>query len=186
MSPGTSPDGLKALRPFPVLRLEERQRLERHYFEGFVYPEPNSGCWLWAGATYSDGYGQLGFHGQRYAAHRAFYFFKHGRAPTQEGCHRCDVRCCVNPDHLFDGSHLENMTDCAVKGRAGRTVLTNDEVLQAVELYNTTRLTVPAIAAHFGMSPRYFEDILYGRSRRHVVGVIKRRNRRFRQEAPTP
>jgi hypothetical protein len=32
-------------------------------------------------------------------------------------CHRCDNPVCVNPDHLFDGSQLENLLDCVRKGR---------------------------------------------------------------------
>jgi len=72
--------------------------LER--FEAKFIPEPNSGCWLWFGAS-SDGYGYIGCGGRNRLAHRVSYEIHRG--PIPEGLeldHLCRLHCCVNPDHL--------------------------------------------------------------------------------------
>ncbi len=79
------------------------------------------GCWIWTGEKYQNGYGRFNW---RYSprcsttAHRAAYMLTNG--PIADGmiaCHRCDVRDCVNPSHIFIGSHLDNMRDMREKGR---------------------------------------------------------------------
>lgn len=78
-------------------------------------------CWLWEGATLPNGYGQFNDEDKLSYAHRVSYRLTYGLIP--EGklvCHRCDVRNCVNPAHLFLGSHSDNMQDAVAKGRAAR------------------------------------------------------------------
>lgn len=82
-------------------------------------PEPNTGCWLWEGSTGNSGYGKLRVgHSQDYSAHRISFLAFNG--PISKGLcvlHKCDVRICVNPDHLFLGTKKQNSQDMVRKGR---------------------------------------------------------------------
>jgi HNH endonuclease len=78
----------------------------------------HKGCWLWGSYCQSSGYGQIRIEGKRILAHRLSWILHFGDIP--EGllvCHTCDVRRCVNPEHLYLGTQKENMQDCLKKGR---------------------------------------------------------------------
>lgn len=88
-------------------------------FPMFVSPEPNSGCWLWTGSSNSRGYGQIASgRGFPVLAHRISFLLHRGPIPAgMQVLHRCDVRACVNPAHLFLGTAQDNMDDKIAKGR---------------------------------------------------------------------
>lgn len=94
--------------------------LER--FEEKYIPEPNSGCWLWFGAFLSEKnpYGFISDEdGVLTRAHRiAWRLFRYDIPDGKFVLHRCDMPCCVNPDHLFIGTQADNVADCIRKGRA--------------------------------------------------------------------
>lgn len=74
-------------------------------------PEPMSGCWLWTGYCYSNGYASVEVSRCRSKlAHRISYELFVGPIPKGlELDHKCRVRCCINPDHLEPVTHAENM-----------------------------------------------------------------------------
>jgi len=127
---------------------------DRFYEE--VLPEPNTGCWLWTGAVHSERkpYGRFGFEGRTVAAHRMSYQLHKGRIPTgMFVCHKCDNPNCVNPDHLFLGTYLDNIQDRNRKGRQargtrhGRSKLTPQQVLAIRKMTGGDR----EIGAKFGI-----------------------------------
>lgn len=117
-----------------------------------------SGCWIWTGSVSGKGYGRFKINGKWHAAHRvSFEIHNLARAGSKFVCHTCDVRCCVNPDHLWLGTHAENMRDMAKKGRwhgdfgrrvNGRTILSESDVL-AIRKDNRTHRE---ICADYGVS----------------------------------
>lgn len=75
-------------------------------------------CWLWTGLLNRRGYGVTRHNGRACLAHRKAWELANG--PIPDGfmvCHRCDVRNCIRPDHLFLGSAADNTADMIAKGR---------------------------------------------------------------------
>lgn len=92
-------------------------RMNAELFMEQVQPEPNTGCWLHDGPN-SRGYSYVTVGEQRLRAHRLAWVLFRGPIPDRLlVCHRCDTPCCVNPDHLFLGTHADNNHDRDAKGR---------------------------------------------------------------------
>lgn len=108
-------------------------------------------CWTWTGGTRGDGerlYGKITVKGRALSAHRFSFELHNGPIPDAPGahgscvCHRCDNPLCVNPAHLFLGSHLVNMQDKKAKGRhtgATKTHCRHGHERNAANTYVTKR-----------------------------------------------
>lgn len=139
------------------------QRMSERYS-----PEPNSGCWLWTGTiSVSGGYGIISYKGKVFRAHVVSYEACNG--PVPQGlcvCHKCDVPSCINPSHLFLGTHKDNMDDRDRKGRTPRgeksatSKLTEKQVL-LIKKSNDRRLD---LAAKFNVTPSNIGAIRRGKS----------------------
>lgn len=80
-----------------------------------VFPDPNTGCWLWAGAIAATGYGVYkGYAGQR-RPHRITLWLETGLLGA-DARHGCQQRSCLNPDHLSWGSRSDNLRDSVRDG----------------------------------------------------------------------
>jgi hypothetical protein len=78
--------------------------------------DPEARCILWMASRNASGYGQVRWQGRLWLTHRAAWLAKHGPIPLGLCVlHRCDVRPCINPDHLFLGTQKDNMADLAAK-----------------------------------------------------------------------
>lgn len=78
-------------------------------------------CWIWTASTQAYGHGQLRIDGRSIFAHRISWEVANLQSIPQGmcGCHKCDNPPCVNPDHIFIGTHTDNMQDAWRKGRSG-------------------------------------------------------------------
>jgi len=139
-------------------------------------PEPNSGCWLWCGTLSNMGYGKMYAWGQTKAsAHRVSYILHTG--PIPEGLHvlhHCDVRSCVNPDHLFVGTPDDNSKDMMSKGRhrtrPNRGVANHNAKLtdDDVRIIKASAETGVVLARQFNVTNHVIYLIRHGRSWSHV------------------
>lgn len=76
-----------------------------------------TGCWIWNGSAYKNGYGWLKVFGRVISAHRYSYELHKGKIPKgAEILHSCDVKLCINPDHLIAGTHKQNMKEASERG----------------------------------------------------------------------
>lgn len=136
----------------------DRQRVN---FESHYMPEPNSGCYLWLGATNVDGYGRFNLNGKIENAHRAAFMQDKGAIPAgMLVLHSCDNRACVNPDHLRLGSDADNSRDKIKRRRVPRK-LTDEQVREiraAAGRYQD-------IGAAYGVSASYVSLIKAGQAR---------------------
>lgn len=88
------------------------------------YKKVESGCWEWTRTLNAYGYGQFSIAQKYFRASRISYERFNGKIPPGLFVlHKCDVRKCVNPDHLFLGTQKDNMRDMVAKGRANRVGL---------------------------------------------------------------
>ncbi len=138
-----------------------------------VSPEPNSGCWLWDGAYVTGGYGYIARgrgtgRGPAHAHKVSFELFK-GPVGDKFVLHACDNTCCVNPDHLFLGTHKENMMDMVLKGRAAwqtREVFHNTKLKQSdVDDIRSRRMRNADYARLYNVSPSMITKIIKGQRR---------------------
>lgn len=87
-----------------------------HCFWDNAVPITETGCLIWMHSTNTPGYGQLWRvkNGKKKLefAHRVAYELANGEIPVgSDVLHRCDVKCCIEPTHLYLGNHRQNMLD---------------------------------------------------------------------------
>lgn len=123
------------------------------------------GCWEWIGPTYR-GYGRLWHNGKTIRAHRASWLIHRGDIPSgMFVCHRCDNPKCVKPDHLFLGTHQDNMNDKVQKGRCARLDRSGEKSgsakLTAADVRCIRQRLRPQreLATEYGVDPSTISDI---------------------------
>lgn len=154
--------------PERKIGLPPEDRLER-----MIVRVPMAGCWLWAWAVNRNGYGKTKSDGRHITAHRWSWVIHRGSIPNGLFVlHRCDVPACVNPDHLFLGTHQDNADDREKKGRGHKMPihrearLTDEEVLEIRRLHR--KVTVVALGKQFGVHHSHISRIQNRKFWKHI------------------
>ncbi len=127
-------------------------------------------CWEWQASCNTGGYGTFHLQHRLSSSHRASYAHYKEEPGELHVLHRCDNPPCCNPDHLFLGTHQDNMKDRNSKEHASRA-LTRESVLQIKELLLT--LGNVEIAKKHNVHPSTISDIRQGRTWSRVTGISK-------------
>ncbi len=122
-------------------------------------------CWLWTAFT-SLGYGRIGFKGKTKLAHHVGWFLAYGAWPSYL-LHSCDVRACVNPAHLREGTQQQNMDDRRDRGRTYSKL--NPDQVREIRRLLLTGLSQRKIGSMFGVSQKPVTQISLGKTWRHVA-----------------
>lgn len=121
----------------PTTKPKYRSKLEerRAAFEESYVPVPETGCWLWTKGGSKKGYGMFSTGGSAnsMSAHRASWVINKSEIPdNMHVLHKCDVKCCVNPDHLYLGDQVQNNKDR--KERTGYLTVAKGEKVGGAKL----------------------------------------------------
>lgn len=166
-------DGVYVSHKRGYTRLITKNEIDTKRFESTIMPIPYSGCWEWIGSFYNNGYGMFIIKSNSVRAHRVSYTLYKNEIPFGLHClHTCDNPSCVNPDHLFLGTHQQNMKDKVMKGRNndgdrnGRHILLKEYVLKIRERLKSE--SVKEIAKEYGVSPLTIRNIKNGISWKNI------------------
>ena len=126
------------------------------------------GCWVHSGSFGSHGYPQAtGHNGQSGPAHRLSWILHNG--DIGEGlfvCHRCNNKLCVRPDHLYLGTHKQNMDDMAKAGHPNRLL-----TYEAVQAARSSGKPIRQLARELGVSQKAVQLFMRGVTYRYP-GVV--------------
>ena len=148
----------------------------------FSRVEKTDSCWIWTGGVDDWGYGVIKHDGKNVKTHRLSYELH--QAPIPQGlcvCHTCDNPPCVNPAHLFLGTHADNSADKVRKGRArhgsqvgelhAMHILTEVDVLAIKEeLKRYRRGDCTKLARRYGVTTSTISAIKVGARWPHLNG----------------
>lgn len=156
---------VSATKDFDILKI----RFERKFIKN-----PETDCWVWISSkrkackqsTYQNG--EFVVDTKKVRAHRFSYELYIGA--IHDDCHvlhKCNNSLCVNPDHLYLGTHAENMRDMAVSGRAFQKKLSDKDVL---DIYHSD-LESSVLAKKYNVDRCSIKRIRNGKTHRHITGL---------------
>ena len=130
-------------------------------------------CWEWLGAKARGNYGDFKVNKKNILAHRFSYQINKGK--ISKGLyilHTCDNPSCVNPEHLWQGTQLENMRDCHNKGRGARGKKIWNYKLKKVQVneirkkYNKGKITQRELAKQYNVDSSHISNIINKKRRK--------------------
>lgn len=132
-----------------------------------------TGCWEWNGCITGNGYGHCALLNEK-KAHRVSYKLHYGDILDKMVImHKCDNRICVNPEHLQQGTHKENMADMKEKGRAARISKPRLTEQQVKDIY-LSKSSIRALTLQYKLNIRTIERIRSGRIWGSITNSLNR------------
>lgn len=132
-------------------------------------------CLIWRGALNAGGYGLISIHGGNRSVHRVS--FEEYKGPIPPGLlvlHSCDNRRCIEPEHLFAGTHQDNTDDMVAKGRDRRAcgedhhnaklTQVGAAAIRARYVCSDRNNGASALAREFGLSMGAVQAVVKGRT----------------------
>lgn len=135
------------------------------------------GCWMWKGCIGTFGYGFMHIGNDTWPAHRVSWVIHFGDIPKGLFVlHTCDIRNCVNPNHLWLGTYYDNLHDAMRKGRwvaangerVGTSKLVKEQVAKIRDLFSTGRFSKVELARRFNVTDVMVGNIVRRRWWRHI------------------
>jgi hypothetical protein len=153
----------------------------------FIVQIPFSDCHIWTGALgRKNGYGCFKIrekgnrdNAKQFKAHRLIYELYKGPIGDKHVLHKCDNPRCVNPDHLFLGTHQDNIRDMVQKGRAASGAkhpsakLTPEQVIEIRELYAQGGHTTRSLGQKYGVNGKHIHNIVTGKKWKNLTPTAK-------------
>lgn len=138
--------------------------------------EKTETCWNWISSKDPRGYGQFRISGKTIKAPRYAFFFAHGHWPLN-ALHHCDNPSCVNPDHLYNGTHKDNMRDKTQRGRnntpkgdaCAASRLTSTQVAEMRAEYKSGVVGYSQLARKYQCSLSTVQRTIKGQTWRHLL-----------------
>ena len=135
-------------------------------------------CWEWRGTIGNKGYGQFKIGKKNYISHRVSYMITHPDEDISNLliCHSCDNPGCVNPEHLWSGTHMDNMIDRDNKGRTLYgdqcllSVITEEQIRNIlIDIYNNKYSSRKQITKDYKVSEQVISQVLTGRTWKQIT-----------------
>ena len=152
--------------------MEARRSFEDRFWS-YVKKGNSDECWPWLGSLDSHGYGKIHVYNDiTLLAHRVSWELAYGSIPTGLCVlHHCDNPRCVNPDHLFLGTHEDNARDRESKHRGNHGRLTPQDVLEIYALSNQACMPQREIGLRYGIDGNTVSDIKLGITWNWITGA---------------
>jgi len=136
-----------------------------------------NGCWEWTGGLSARGYASMHYEGKRTPLHRLSYILFRGPIPNDKlACHTCDNKKCINPDHIYIGTHKTNFRDAKERNRlrtrrgsAHPSSKLNEDKVRFIRFHYQNGFDIREMSSFFGVTKSILYQTAKGQRWKHVI-----------------